>query len=87
MMTKLMKILALTLCLTLAFSAAPAMNAALADTAGYSAQTAPTSYSADRLASYLEAGFVYVFAYYASSYSNSYFGARLAFRGAIEIVE
>ena len=32
------------------------------NTAGYSAQAAPTSYSADRLTSYFEAGFVYVFA-------------------------
>jgi len=32
------------------------------NTAGYSAQSAPTSYSANRLSSYLEAGFVYVYA-------------------------
>ncbi|MBQ2681760.1 MAG: twin-arginine translocation signal domain-containing protein, partial [Eggerthellaceae bacterium] len=32
------------------------------NTAGYSAQSAPTSYSANGLSSYLEAGFVYVYA-------------------------
>ena len=32
------------------------------NTAGYSAQAAPTSYSYDGLGDYLEAGFVYVFA-------------------------
>jgi len=32
------------------------------NTAGYSAQSAPTSYSANRLSNYLEAGFVYVYA-------------------------
>ena len=32
------------------------------NTAGYSAQEAPTSYSANGLSSYLEAGFVYVYA-------------------------
>ena len=32
------------------------------NTAGYSAQAAPTEYSADRISSYLEQGFVYVYA-------------------------
>lgn len=44
------------------FSAATAPIVLPVNTGGYSAQSAPTAYSYDGLASYLEAGFIYIYA-------------------------